>query len=139
MEEEDVEAVYVLSQKCFTIPWSLDSLRREVHNTVAVYQVAEMHGEIVGYGGLWCIVDEGEITNIAVESAYRGVGIGGEILKKLVQVALQKKLAMIHLEVRRSNLAAQKLYRHAGFQQIAVRKNYYQKPLEDALIMQYQF
>ena len=138
MQQEDVEAVHAVSKECFSVPWSLEALKNEVCNSVANYQVAEMNGKIIGYGGLWCVLDEGEITNIAVNREYRGQGVGKTILSALIQVALQKNLVMIHLEVSSGNLAAQNLYRSLGFKQIAIRKAYYQKPTEDAIIMQYQ-
>ena len=138
MQQEDVEAVHAVSKECFTVPWSLEALENEVHNSVANYQVAEVDGKIIGYGGLWCVLDEGEITNIAVSKEYREQGVGKAILNALIQVALQKNLVMIHLEVRSGNIVAQNLYKCLGFKKIAIRKDYYQKPIEDAVIMQYQ-
>ncbi len=137
MNSGDVERVYELSSKCFIDPWSESSLRKELDNEVAYYSVAEVNGEIVSYAGIWAVAGEGEITNIAVDSRYRRSGIGRLVLKHLLDIATQKELSVIHLEVRDSNVAAQNLYKNIGFNKIAVRKNYYNKPTEDAIIMIY--
>lgn len=135
MTSEDVEAVYALSEACFSEHWSLESIQKEISNPVASYFVAEIDEEIVGYGGLWHVLDEGDIINIAVNSQYRRRGIGQAILKRLFEEAHEKALVILHLEVRQSNEAAIKLYQQNGFKEIAVRKGYYHHPLEDALIM----
>ncbi len=139
MTIEDVKAIYDLSKACFSIPWSFEALTKELSNPLAEYQIAEIDGQIIGYGGLWCVMDEGEITNIAVDGDYRRQGIGEAILEALLQIAKQKRLTIVHLEVRVSNVAAKGLYEKFGFHQIAIRKNYYQQPIEDAIIMQYKF
>lgn len=138
MTLEDLEAVYELSKTCFSMPWSLDSLTKELTNPVAQYQVAEIGNQIIGYGGLWCVMDEGEITNIAVANAYRQRGIGQAILQALLSVAKENNLKVIYLEVRTSNSAAIKLYEKAGFKCVGIRKHYYSQPVEDAVIMSYE-
>ena len=139
MTEEDVKAIYDLSKVCFSVPWSFEALTKELSNPLAEYQIAEIDGQIIGYGGLWCVMDEGEITNIAVDGHYRRQGVGEAILEALLQIAKQRMLIIVHLEARVSNIAAKRLYEKFGFHQIAIRKNYYQQPIEDAVIMQYQF
>lgn len=136
MTLEDVEAVYRLSCDCFSVPWSLESITKEMSNPVAYYSVAEEAGHIIGYGGLWSVLDEGEITNIAVNKSYRGQGIGKAILGSLMAEASGKSLYSVTLEVRESNIAAQRLYMNQGFEEIARRKAYYKSPNEDAIIMQ---
>ena len=138
MTRDDVNAVYELSVACFSEPWSLDSIKQEVENPVASYFVAEQDGKIVGYSGLWHVLDEGEIINIAVSKQVRRQGIGALLLDKLLEEARQYALTVIRLEVRKSNEAAQSLYERYGFKAIAVRKGYYHKPLEDAVIMSYK-
>lgn len=137
MTLEDVEAVYQLSSACFSEPWSLESIKQEVANPVASYFVAEQDGKIVGYSGLWHVLDEGEVINIAVSSKNRRQGIGALLLERLFEEAEAYNLQVIHLEVRESNSAAQNLYQRYGFKAIAVRKGYYHKPVEDAVIMVY--
>lgn len=139
MAIEDIHSVYEISKACFSVPWSLESLTKELTNPVAEYQIAEIDHQIIGYGGLWCIMDEGEITNIAVDHQHRKQGVGEVILEALLKQAQLRNLSVIHLEVRSSNVAARKLYEKFGFESISIRKNYYKQPLEDAVIMAYQF
>lgn len=138
MTIEDLEAVYELSKACFSVPWSMDSLTKELSNPVAQYQVAEIGHEIVGYAGLWCVMDEGEITNIAVAHEHRQKGIGQAILQALLTRAKENNLKKVHLEVRASNTAAIKLYEKVGFNVMGTRKHYYTQPVEDAVIMSYE-
>ncbi len=138
MTLEDVQSVYEISAACFSEPWSLESIKQEVSNPVASYFVAEQEGEIVGYSGLWHVLDEGEIINIAVKEQARRQGVGKLLLESLLEEASAYQLCVIHLEVRQSNEVAQALYADFGFKTIAVRKNYYHKPLEDAVIMEYR-
>lgn len=135
MTKEDIDAVYDLECRSFSIPWSLDSLKKEIENQLAYYIVLEEAQNIVGYGGLWGILGEGEITNIAVDGNYRGRGYGQMIVQSLLAYCKKQEFERLTLEVRSSNEIAQKLYAKNGFHQIAVRKNYYQKPTEDAIIM----
>lgn len=137
MTLEDVEAVYTISTKCFSEPWSLESIKQEVNNAVASYFVAEEEHAIVGYAGLWHVLDEGEVINIAVCEEVRRQGIGEALLKKLLEEAKARKITVIHLEVRASNKGARSLYEKYGFNAIALRKGYYHKPLEDAVIMEW--
>ncbi len=90
---------------------------------------------VCGYIGMWLIVDEGHITNLAVHPAYRRRGIGRLLLKSLIQAGKRYGLRRLTLEVRRSNLAAQKLYMEFGFTTVGVRSRYYLDNHEDALIM----
>lgn len=137
MEPSDVAAVYQLSCENFSEPWSLDSIEKEIANPVATYYVAEMAGEIIGFGGMWHVLDEGEIMNIAVAKESQRQGVGYLILSKMMETVEKKQLRRVHLEVRAGNEGAQKLYKKKGFTQIAIRKAYYRDPVEDALIMEW--
>ena len=137
MTLEDVESVYALSKECFSEPWSLESIKQEVNNAVASYFVAEQENVIVGYVGLWHVLDEGEVINIAVSTQVRRQGIGEALMQQLFEEAKKYLLTIIHLEVRKSNTAARRLYEKYGFKEIAVRKGYYHHPLEDAIIMEW--
>lgn len=137
MTLQDVASVYQLSADCFSEPWSLESIRQEVTNPVASYFVVEQEGEIVGYSGLWHVLDEGEVINIAVSQQKRRQGIGAMLLEKLIEKARSCQVSVIHLEVRQGNEMAINLYRRYGFKEIAIRKGYYHKPLEDAVIMEW--
>lgn len=137
MHKEDAEAVYRLSCESFSEPWSLESISKETENPVAIYMIAEEEEKIVGFGGMWQVIDEGEIINIAVQKAYQRQGIGKLILEKLMEEAKNRNITIMHLEVRKSNAAAQHLYEKFGFNAIAIRKAYYHEPTEDAVIMQW--
>ncbi len=133
---EDIEAIYQIECESFSMPWSKESLKQEVDHLLAFYSVVLVENKIVAYGGMRTILGEGEVTNIAVSKNHRGQGIGRALFRHLLSEATQKMLHTITLEVRASNEAAKALYLSHGFKAIAIRKGYYQKPLEDAIIMQ---
>lgn len=135
MELKDAQKVYKLSQESFSEPWALTAIEKEMTNPVASYFVAESEGEVIGFGGMWHVLDEGEIINIAVHQSYHRQGIGKLILSQLMAEARKRGLVVMHLEVRASNEAAKMLYLEQGFECIATRKAYYHHPTEDALIM----
>ena len=137
MASEDVRAVFEISERSFSESWSLESIEKEVDNPVASYFVAELAGNVVGYCGLWHVLDEGEVINIAVSEQVRGQKIGEKLLKTLFEEAKMHHLRVIHLEVRESNLPARMLYKKFNFKEIAKRKGYYHQPTEDAVIMEW--
>ena len=136
MTLEDVDQVLAIEKESFTTPWSRESFVKEVtENNLAYYTVAEVAGNIVGYAGVWLIVDEGHITNIAVTGKYRGQQIGKKILEKLIMELKNRKILRVTLEVRASNNVAIGLYRSYGFIVLGRRPGYYTDNGEDALIM----
>ena len=137
MTLEDVRAVFEISESSFSESWSLESIEKEVDNPVASYFVAERDGEVVGYAGLWHVLDEGEVINIAVSERVRKQKIGQKLLEQLLEEARDYDLDVIHLEVRESNKPARKLYEKFHFEVIAKRKAYYHLPTEDAVIMEW--
>lgn len=137
MTLEDVQAVYEISKSSFSESWTLKSIQKEVGNPVASYFVAERDGDVVGYGGLWHVLDEGEIINIAVNKSFRRQNIGEKLLQALWEEADAYDLGVIHLEVREGNTPARRLYEKFGFKEIAKRKGYYHHPTEDAIIMEW--
>jgi ribosomal-protein-alanine N-acetyltransferase len=133
---EDIDVVWTIEKLCFSIPWSRQSFVLEIEkNKCARYFVAEDSGVVVGYGGVWLVVDEAHITNIAVHPLFRRRGIGRAILRALMTEAHRIGIEKMTLEVRISNKAAQGLYRKLGFIEMGVRKGYYSDNNEDALIM----
>lgn len=135
-QEKDVKAMAALDLICFADPWSEESFRDEIlTNERAFYIVAEIEGQVAGYAGLWAILDEGHITNVAVSPDYRRKGIGKAIVGTLVEVAEENGLNSFTLEVRESNLPAQGLYEQFGFKPAGVRKGYYLDNGENAIIM----
>ncbi|WIV12003.1 ribosomal protein S18-alanine N-acetyltransferase [Proteiniborus sp. MB09-C3] len=136
MAEKDIDEVIEIEKEAFETPWSREAFVLElIKNQLARYVVAEKDGKIAGYGGLWLILDEGHITNIAVSSAYRGQGIGNMIVEKLIDICEEREIKNMTLEVRKSNLIAQSLYKKYDFIDCGVRKGYYTDTKEDAVIM----
>ena len=135
MTEEDVSAVAELEKKCFAVPWSEKSFHDEMKNKLAVYFVAKSDGRCIGYAGFWNVSGEGGITNVAVLPEYRRQGIGSMLIAQMIKTAMQLKLDLLTLEVRKSNIAAQGLYKKYGFDIIGERKRYYSDNGEDAWIM----
>ena len=135
MTEADVEAVHAIEVACFPVPWSKAAFYREVtENACARYVVVREDGEPVAYAGVWFVLDEGHITNIAVRPDRRGLGYGEMVTRAMIQLAADSGMNWMTLEVRRSNAAAQALYRKLGFVDVGYRKRYYENR-EDALVM----
>ncbi|MBQ9014621.1 MAG: ribosomal protein S18-alanine N-acetyltransferase [Firmicutes bacterium] len=135
-DARDADAIYEIETLCFPDPWSRQSLREELEsNPRAFYVVAEIAGEIVGYAGLWWILDEGHITNVAVKPGYRNRRIGSQIIETMLEHTTEQGIRHYTLEVRESNISARALYEKYGFQVEGIRKEYYQVGREDALIM----
>lgn len=136
MTMADIDAVAEMERMIFSMPWSRDAFRRELEeNIVARYLVLEDQGRVLAYGGIWLVIDEAHVTNIAVHPDARSRGYGERILRALMRLASDTCMGMITLEVRRSNAVAQALYHKAGFQDVGYRKRYYEDNQEDALIM----
>ena len=106
-----------------------------MNNMFAKYMVMERGGRILGYGGMWMIVDEAHVTNIAVSEAYRGQGLGKRLLRELMRTAQWLGAVRMTLEVRVTNEIAKSLYERMGFYASGIRPNYYSDNMEDALIM----
>ena len=131
----DVDAVHEIETASFPTPWSRDSFEKEVtENRCARYLVLKADGVCAAYAGMWLVLDEGHVTNIAVRPDLRGRGYGEMITRALIQLAADSGLRFLTLECRRSNLAAQSLYHKLGFKDVGFRKRYYENK-EDALIM----
>ena len=157
MTEEDIEQVVEIEKECFSLPWSEksfeDSLKRE--DTIflvceqEVYQTCEEYADdiqnqalsctldkkILGYIGMYCSFEEGEITNVAVLPFARKKGVGNRLINSLKEIAKKQNLERIVLEVRVSNQPAISLYEKNAFVSVGIRKNFYEKPIEDAKIM----
>lgn len=132
----DAKSIAEMEKICFTVPWSYEAILAELmENQRAFYLVAESNGKIIGYAGVWMILDEGHITNVAVLPQYRGRKTGTALVKQLLQITEAMGIVRHTLEVRRSNRSAIALYEKLGFQTAGVRKGYYIDNGEDALIM----
>ncbi len=133
---EDVDQVIEVEKNSFSTPWSKEAFNLEItKNILARYLVAELEDKIVGYGGLWLIVDEGHITNIAVDEGHRNKGIGSLLLEGLIKICKEWNSKSMTLEVRESNEEAKNLYKKYGFKEYGIRPGYYADDNEDAIIM----
>ena len=135
MSERDSSAVWELEKKCFSVPWSEESIRAMFSEKGYWNLTARDDGSLVGYIGMKAVLDEADITNVAVDPDRRRQGIGKMLLRELLAKAGELGIRRIFLEVRVSNTAARALYEQAGFRTVDARKNYYEKPKEDAYIM----
>jgi [ribosomal protein S18]-alanine N-acetyltransferase len=136
MEPQYIKDVYNISRLCFKTPWSMDSLTTEfTNNANSRYFLAKVDGIIVAFGGMWIIIDEAHVTNIAVHPEYRGMGLGNMILNEMINNCKYELVIFITLEVRASNKIAQNLYSKHGFNVAGIRKRYYADTNEDAFIM----
>ena len=137
MNADHLEEIERLERICFSRPWSRRMLAEELENQCAAFLVAEdsQNGAVMGYAGLLVVADEGYITNVAVFPEYRRQGVAAKILEIYLNFAQANQLAFLTLEVRPSNEAAIALYQRYGFEEVGRRKNYYDLPKEDALIL----
>ncbi len=136
MSYEDIDQVCEIEKLSFTTPWSRESFEAEItKNNLARYIAAKVDGKVAAYGGMWIVLDEGHITNIAVHPDYRGQKIGEKLVQALIRTAKENKVSSITLEVRASNEVARNLYKKLGFEDSGLRKGYYSDTGEDAVIM----
>lgn len=136
MRLEDIPDVMVIEHESFSLPWTEQAFRSEMTmNHFARYVIMEVDGVPAGYAGMWTVVDEAHITNIAVRTAYRGRKLGEQLLSELLDMAQALELERATLEVRVSNDVARNLYIKTGFREIGIRKGYYSDNNEDAVIM----
>ena len=137
MNADHLDELERLERVCFSRPWSKRMLAEELDNACAAFLVAEDtdSGKVLGYAGVLVMADEGYITNVAVFPEYRRHGIGAAIIEVFMNFARGNDLAFLTLEVRPSNTAAIALYEGFGFEEVGRRKNYYDLPKEDALIL----
>lgn len=136
MLEKDIDEVLEIEKTSFTTPWSKEAFTLEINkNMLAKYVVAEIQGKVVGYGGIWLIIDEGHVTNIAVHEKYRGLGVGNKIMEGLIDICGDRNIVAMTLEVRKTNEIAKSLYNKYGFKEYGIRPGYYSDNNEDAIIM----
>lgn len=139
MTAEHIPKIAALERACFSHPWSEQSIAEELWNDSAVIITAEGEdGSVLGYAGLQTVLDEGYITNVAVDGQYRRQGVADELIAAFVRFGAAK-LAFLTLEVRASNAPAIALYSKHGFKAVGRRKNYYDDPREDAILMTLTF
>ena len=137
MNADHLEELEKLERICFSRPWSRKMLAEELENQCAAFLVAQdsITQQVMGYAGLLVMADEGYITNVAVFPEFRRQGVAAKLIAVFDNFARGNKLAFLTLEVRPSNTAAIALYKGFGFEEVGRRKNYYDLPKEDALIL----
>ncbi|MBR5302215.1 MAG: ribosomal protein S18-alanine N-acetyltransferase [Clostridia bacterium] len=141
IREEDVAQIHEIEKLCFAMPWSEESILHDVkENVVARWLVMDDgEGRVLAYAGMWFVLDEAHVCNVAVHPDHRRKGYGVQIFRALEKLAMENSMSMMTLEVRRSNIAAQNLYHACGFLDVGYRKRYYEDNKEDALIMYKEF
>ena len=135
MKNEHLCSVMKIERESFTHPWSEESFLSELSKPSSHLFVATENDAVLGYAVLETVLDEGSLLIIAVDKNHRKKGIAKSLISVLEDVAKEKELSFITLEVRASNESAINLYHSQGFEKVAVRKNYYSKPTEDAVLM----
>ena len=133
---EDIDEMLKIEKKSFHSHWSRQTFVDEFSSDNGHYVAIKDGGKILGYSGFRHVLDEGHITTLAVSPKFRKKGIGTKLIMQLITDAKAKGLIKLYLEVRQSNVAAQKIYKKLGFKILDRRREYYQHPSEDALVMQ---
>lgn len=135
MKEEDLEAVCRIEKEAFSMPWTEKGFADALTLPHALFLTAEVQGQAVGYCGFYQSLEEAEITNVAVKAEFRGRGIADQMLKELMCLGKERGVLSYMLEVRISNAPAIHVYESLGFEKQGIRKRFYEKPVEDAVIM----
>ncbi len=135
MREQDVKTAAQIEAENFSKPWKEADFLGAVKDEKALYLAAYVDWVLVGYIGMWMVLDEGEITNVSVKKEYQGQKIGRALLEELEALGRTKGVVSYFLEVRESNERARALYEACGFSVINVRKNFYEEPVENGVVM----
>lgn len=136
MKSEDIEDVMWVETASFAVPWTKQTFMNEIEeNPYGLYYVIEVDERVIGYCGLWMIIDEAHVTNIAIHPDYRGNKYGEQLFRHTCKQAIDQGAIQLSLEVRVSNTAAQHMYRKFGLVPGGIRKRYYSDNGEDALVM----
>ena len=134
-EKRHIAELEELEKQCFSMPWTAEMLETQLPDDKHVFIVAENDEQLLGYVGMMHILDEGYISNVAVSPKCRRMGIADALISELIKRAEALELAFITLEVRESNTPARSLYSKHGFSDVGIRKNYYDFPKENAILM----
>ena len=139
MTADHLDEVAELERICFSTPWSRNMLAEELDNYLSAFLVAlDDNDKVAGYAGLQAVLDEGYINNVAVDPRFRRQGVAGQLVEAFLRFGAAR-LAFLTLEVRASNAPAIALYEKYGFTQAGRRRDYYDDPKEDALLMTLRF
>jgi ribosomal-protein-alanine N-acetyltransferase len=136
MRAEDVDAVVAIETESFSSPWRRETFLELIDRPTAELLVMEHIVEgVIGYAVLWCILDQGELANVAIAPRMRGLGLGRALLGRVLDVGRERGVETVFLEVRESNARALGLYQRFGFAEVGHRRGYYDHPKEDARIL----
>ena len=138
LAREDIPSVAEIERLCFDEPWSERSLELLLDEKNAGF-VALIDGTVAAYGGIITVLDEGQITNIATHPDYRRLGLARQIMNAIDTFSAERNLVLLSLEVREQNFAARSLYSSCGWHEVGIRKNFYSKPRDNAVIMTKEF
>ena len=131
-----IPQIEALEKQCFSLPWTAEMLESQLKDALHEFIAAvDENGAVLGYVGMMYVLDEGYISNVAVSPAYRRQGIADALIDRLDAICASHGLSFVSLEVRAGNVPAVALYEKHGFARAGLRKNYYERPREDALIM----
>ena len=133
----DLSDVVAIETEAFSTPWRADTFEGLIgRDGLELLTFVDPEDGVLGYAVLWCILDQGELANIAIRPELRGRGLGGRLLGEVLTTCREKGVRSLYLEVRESNHAAVALYEGFGFRDVGRRKDYYQHPREDARVME---
>lgn len=134
MSREHLSEVASIEEMSFSLPWSLESLELMLTEQASAL-VALEDGRVLGYVGMMCVLDEGQIINVAVHPDARRRGVGRSLMKVAEAYAKERGIVFLSLEVRESNIAARSLYSSLGWEEQGIRKGFYSHPVENACVM----
>lgn len=134
LTKEMLPSLVALEQACFAHPWTESMFSGDIESPLTIYQGVFSGDMLIAYMGMWCVADEGQITNVAVHPDYRRLGLAKQLIQTFINLAKEKQLSSLTLEVREHNAAAISLYETMGFGLVGRRKRYYEGK-EDALLM----
>ncbi len=138
MEEGDIPFVYEIEKLSFPNPWHESTFRGEIQNRHISFPYVIVHSQekkVIGYIIFWQVKDEVQINNIAIHPDFRRKGLGEAVMRKVLELVRRENAQFVFLEVRPSNAAAFSLYKKLGFKVLGIRKDYYSRPREDALVL----
>lgn len=135
MHAGDVPEVHRIERLSYSVPWSELTFRGLLQRRDAELLVAEVAGSLAGYAVFWQVLDQGELGNVAVDPPWRRRGLARRLVAAVMERAGARGVRELFLEVRPSNTGARQLYESFGFVQVGQRRNYYQEPMEDAVVM----
>lgn len=132
---EDLDQVVDIEQKLFSVPWTKEGFLTYLMKKDTMFFVVEEKKRILGYCSMMTVLDEGDILNVAVRSDRQKEGIGQFLVDSMLRMAEMQGIRLVHLEVRQGNGTARRLYQRLGFKEDGLRRDYYENPVENAVLM----